>query len=327
MATCLIGLGSNLGEREQNLSRAMDLLRANSEIRVERVSRFHSSKPAGGPAGQGQFLNAAAVLETALQPPALLAALQDVEKQLGRVRSQHWGERVIDLDLLLYDRMELKTPSLELPHPRMGFRRFVLEPAAEIAPEMVYPINGWTIGELLANLNRPEKYIATEFLPGDVLSDLKLIPGIRILKSPDFPAIATEGITRNVSLLRKEALDGYCAFVDERARLIDKVHSPESRGWTISDFWFDDVELWIDGCSNSGLLDMAYFTDHLQAIRSRIVAPKLVLTPRALPGLEPIIVAIDRLRRRPEASPVLMLPHDDPNQCRDEVLAAMQAME
>src|SRR4051794_5587505 len=128
MGIALVGLGSNLGDRGAALAKAVELLKREPLIRVEAVSSFRPSKPAGGPEGQCEFLNAAVRLETALSPEELLARLLAIEDQIGRVRAERWGPRTIDLDLLLYDRLELKTPSLELPHPRMCYRRFVLEP-------------------------------------------------------------------------------------------------------------------------------------------------------------------------------------------------------
>lgn len=160
MATALLGLGSNLGDRAAALERSIKLLKEDPLIRVESVSSFRPSKPAGGPEGQGEFLNAAVKLETSLSPEELLAKLLAIENQIGRVREERWGPRVIDLDLLLYDQVEAKTPTLELPHPRMCYRRFVLEPAAEIAGEMVWPVNGWSVEKLRDNLDASAKYIA-----------------------------------------------------------------------------------------------------------------------------------------------------------------------
>lgn len=160
MATALIGLGSNLGDRAAALERSLELLKEEPRIRVEAVSSFRPSKPAGGPEGQGEFINAAARLETSLAPEVLLAKVLAIEDQVGRVREKRWGPRVIDLDLLLYDRLECRTPTLELPHPRMCYRRFVLEPAAEIAGEMVWPVNGWSVAKLARNLDTSAKYIA-----------------------------------------------------------------------------------------------------------------------------------------------------------------------
>ncbi|MBC7854132.1 MAG: 2-amino-4-hydroxy-6-hydroxymethyldihydropteridine diphosphokinase [Pirellulaceae bacterium] len=160
MATALLGLGSNLGDRAAALARSIELLKEEPRIRVEAVSSSRLSKPAGGPEGQGEFLNAAARLATSLSPEELLAKLLAIEDQMGRIREGRWGPRVIDLDLLLYEQVEMKTPTLELPHPRMCYRRFVLEPAAVIAGEMVWPVNGWSVARLVRNLDTSAKYIA-----------------------------------------------------------------------------------------------------------------------------------------------------------------------
>src|SRR5262249_51390245 len=102
--------------------------------------------------GQGLFKNAAAVVETSLQPLALLHLLQDIESRFGRVRLVRWGQRTLDLDLLLFDDQLIDTPELSLPHPRLATRRFVLEPLAEIAPDAIDPITKRTIAELLSDL-------------------------------------------------------------------------------------------------------------------------------------------------------------------------------
>src|SRR5438094_7400155 len=103
MAACLIGLGSNLGDRVANLSDALNELRRHPAIDVQCVSSFVECRPIGGPLGQSNFFNAAAVLETSLQPAELLAELKRLESNLGRQPSARWGPRSIDLDLLLYD--------------------------------------------------------------------------------------------------------------------------------------------------------------------------------------------------------------------------------
>ena len=127
---------------------------------VARRSRYHKTLPAGGPDAQPAYLNAAAVLQTSLSPQTLLAELQKIEADLGRQRAEHWGPRTIDLDLLLYDNLTRTDPDLVIPHPRMAWRRFVLEPAAEVAPEMVHPGTGWTIARLLDHLNQTPWYLA-----------------------------------------------------------------------------------------------------------------------------------------------------------------------
>src|SRR5690242_16631519 len=136
--TAYIGLGSNLGDRRDSLERAVSALRQTPGVRVVRVSSFYETEPVGGPPGQPMFLNAAAELATDLGPEALLQVLLDVEQALGRVRSEHWGPRTIDLDSLLYGDLALSGPRLTVPHPRMHERRFVLQPLAEIAPQAVH---------------------------------------------------------------------------------------------------------------------------------------------------------------------------------------------
>jgi 3-oxoacyl-[acyl-carrier protein] reductase len=143
-----IGLGSNLGDRSGALDRALELLAATSGIVVQRASARHETAPVGGPPGQGPYLNAAAVLSTELEPLPLLRVLQQVETQLGRVRTERWGPRTLDLDLLMFDGRVVSSPELTLPHPRMHERLFVLEPLAQIAAEVRHPLLGKSIGEL-----------------------------------------------------------------------------------------------------------------------------------------------------------------------------------
>jgi pantoate--beta-alanine ligase len=137
-------------------------LGSSGDVRVVRESSLRETTPIGGPAGQPSFLNGAILVETSLSPHNLLARLMDVEQGLGRKRTEHWGPRTVDLDLLLYDDVVLDTPELTLPHPRMTLRRFVLEPAAEIAGEMIHPAIGRSVVELLKQLNQrmPAKVIS-----------------------------------------------------------------------------------------------------------------------------------------------------------------------
>ena len=152
MARAYVGIGSNLGDRRKQMYEAIDLLRGHGGIQVLAVSSLIESEPVGGPHGQPAFLNGALELETDLDPLALLDVLLSVEDRLGRVRSVHWGPRAIDLDLLLYDLRVIAQERLEVPHPKMRERRFVLEPLAEIAPDAVDPATGLTANELLNRL-------------------------------------------------------------------------------------------------------------------------------------------------------------------------------
>ncbi len=152
MSSCLIGLGSNLGNRRAIIEEALAKLGRRPHLRLVRASSLHETAPAGGPADQPPYLNAAAVLDCALQPQELLEMLKQIENQAGRTRNEIWAPRTLDLDLLLYGELVLATPALTLPHPRMAWRRFVLEPAAEVAGEMRHPTIGWSIARLLAHL-------------------------------------------------------------------------------------------------------------------------------------------------------------------------------
>jgi 2-amino-4-hydroxy-6-hydroxymethyldihydropteridine diphosphokinase len=161
MATALLGLGSNLGDRESALRAALAAIDALPDVRVRRTSEFHRSRPVGGPAGQAEFLNAAATIETKTPPLRLLAELQDIESRHGRTAtSARWAPRPLDIDLLLYDAEVMETPMLTLPHPRMTFRRFVLQPAAEIAARTLHPVIGWPIERLLLHLNAASDQVA-----------------------------------------------------------------------------------------------------------------------------------------------------------------------
>ena len=127
MTTAFVGIGSNLGDREANLGQAIELLSAEDGIEVVAVSEIRETEPVG-PVEQGPFLNGAVKVDTSLGPRELLDRLLSVENRLGRVRSERWGPRTIDLDLLLYGGERVDEPGLTVPHPRLHERRFALEP-------------------------------------------------------------------------------------------------------------------------------------------------------------------------------------------------------
>ena len=145
--TVYIGLGSNIGNREENLSRAVDMLGNIAGIRVTRVSSYYNTSPVGY-TEQPDFLNAVAELTTSLTAYELLWHCREIEKQLKRERVIHWGPRTIDLDLLLFGDLILEDELLTIPHPRMLEREFVLKPFNEIAPKIVHPICRKSINEL-----------------------------------------------------------------------------------------------------------------------------------------------------------------------------------
>jgi 2-amino-4-hydroxy-6-hydroxymethyldihydropteridine diphosphokinase len=153
MSTCLIALGSNLGDRAATLDAAIAEITSLAGVTLFRHSRWHSTQPIGRVENLHEFLNGAALCETTLKPDDLLAGLQAIESRFGRERTERWADRTLDLDLLLYDEKMIETPTLTIPHPRMSYRRFVLEPAAEIAGQLVHPTIGWTLDQLLQHLD------------------------------------------------------------------------------------------------------------------------------------------------------------------------------
>jgi 2-amino-4-hydroxy-6-hydroxymethyldihydropteridine diphosphokinase len=150
-----VGLGANLDAREETIRNALDLLGEHPRIDVVAVSTLRETKPWGPVARQPPFLNGAAVVETSLEPRALLGVLLDVERRLGRVREERWGPRTIDLDLLVYGDAIVDEPGLTVPHPRLRERAFALEPLVELEPELVVPGQGPAVA-LLESLDRAD---------------------------------------------------------------------------------------------------------------------------------------------------------------------------
>jgi len=240
MPVCLIGLGSNQGDRHAALEAAVAQLGQQPEIVLLARSAWRETSPIGGPADQSPYLNGAIRIETSLGPQQLLARLLQIEAERGRQRSERWAARPLDLDLLLYDRQVIDSPELTVPHPRMAWRRFVLEPAAEAAGAMLHPTIGWTVAQLLAHLNATRPYVA---ITGPIAAGktrlarrLALAAAARLIaEQPDWDQLdafyadpAGHG----------EAME--LEFLVERARrLTDDASNWPASGWTLSDFWFD----------------------------------------------------------------------------------------
>lgn len=157
MARVYVAMGSNLGDRQKRLEAAHAALDALPRTRCLRLSPVYETAAVGGPAGQRDYLNAVAELETSLAARDLLERLQRIEQEAGREpvdQRVRWGPRVLDLDLLLYDDAIIREKGLSVPHPRMHERWFVLKPLTDLAPNLVHPVLGRTIRDLLEQLEQ-----------------------------------------------------------------------------------------------------------------------------------------------------------------------------
>lgn len=155
MEDVFIGLGSNLGEPRVQMREALGRLLSLDGVSLVAISSLYRSEPVGLE-DQPWFLNAVAWVRTGMTPRELLNAFQGIEKQMGRVRLMPMGPRVIDLDLLLVGERAIQEEGLDVPHPRMHQRRFVLEPLVEIAPDARHPLLGKTARELLLEIRDPK---------------------------------------------------------------------------------------------------------------------------------------------------------------------------
>ena len=176
MAKCSIGLGGNLGNTSKYFDDALSLL-SDCGVRICRVSTTIITRAMGASAGD-DFQNAVAVLDTTLSPVELLTLLHATEKQLGRQRTRHWEPRAVDLDLLLYAEKSIDSNVLVLPHPGLWYRRFVLQPHAEVAGDWVHPLLGETIRCLFERLQQQPLVLnivtqnETKFSLGPIVSQL-----------------------------------------------------------------------------------------------------------------------------------------------------------
>ena len=150
-----IALGSNLGHRKNYIRNAITLLGNNPKITVVNQSSLIETKPVG-PIEQGLFINAVIEISTSLTPPELLATCLAVEDQFGRVRTQRWGPRTIDLDIILFADRIIGGANLKIPHPELSMRLFVLEPLAEIAPKIQHPVLRMTAVDMLVSARKAQ---------------------------------------------------------------------------------------------------------------------------------------------------------------------------
>jgi 2-amino-4-hydroxy-6-hydroxymethyldihydropteridine diphosphokinase len=153
MPTVYLSLGSNIGDRVKNLGRALELLE--DAVQIQRVSSVWETEP-WGLSDQPWFLNIVCRGETDLSPHQLIGLIEKIERQLGRRRTIRYGPRTIDIDILLYNERIVRDPGLEIPHPRLAERAFVLFPLSEVAPDAIHPATGKSVDEMLAELDNAE---------------------------------------------------------------------------------------------------------------------------------------------------------------------------
>ncbi|WP_439241902.1 2-amino-4-hydroxy-6-hydroxymethyldihydropteridine diphosphokinase [Lonepinella sp. BR2474] len=160
MAIAYIALGSNLNQPVQQLNAAIQAMAVLPQTQVLAVSSFYRSKPLG-PQDQPDYINAVAKIQTALEPLALLDALQHIENQQGRVRLRHWGERTLDLDILLYGQRVIQSERLTIPHYDMQNREFVMIPLYEIDSDLILP-DGVKLSDLMKNIKNNQMVLVIQ---------------------------------------------------------------------------------------------------------------------------------------------------------------------
>jgi len=156
-----IGIGSNLGDKPGNFRRAIEALGSDPRNRLVRSSPLYCTEPVGK-TDQDWFVNGVVSVETSMRPGELLEFLLSIERKMGRVREEKWGPRTIDLDILFCEDQILNDTDLQVPHPRLHERRFVLIPLKDVAPDLVHPVLGKTVSRILAELDTEERVIPLE---------------------------------------------------------------------------------------------------------------------------------------------------------------------
>jgi 2-amino-4-hydroxy-6-hydroxymethyldihydropteridine diphosphokinase len=329
MARCLIGCGSNLGHRREQLDRAIELMRFMPGVTLVGVSRFRETAAVGGPAGQGTYLNGACLVETDLPPHEVLSMLAAVENTLERVRSDRWGPRTVDLDLLLYDGLVLDSAELTVPHPRMSTRRFVLEPCVEIAREAFHPLADCTLGEMLASISKPHPLVAVVGLPESGAEQVARAVADSTLGRL---AIAQRSLppSHAPSTAWCETLSSWTA---DLADLATDVDAPG----LVADFWLETLRI----AARQALDDEAFgrFDDRFQAAAAGVPAPHALLVlvaPAHVLRHDPDRLALqgrllEAVRNPSYRSPlkpkaVVVIDAADPSRATGDAVAAVEAM-
>jgi 2-amino-4-hydroxy-6-hydroxymethyldihydropteridine diphosphokinase len=360
MPTVYLGLGANLGDREANIRGALDLL-AERGVGVRVVSALIVTDPVGGPAGQPEYLNGAALVETDYSPRELLGVCNQVEAQLGRDRSgERYSARTIDIDILVYGKRVIDAPDLTVPHPCIAQRGFVLGPLAEIAPGLPVPGTGRTVAELWAAFNSgrsrsdskypalPYRHIAVEGPMGvgktTLAARLAHELGYRlILESPEnnpFLPLMYED-------RRRWAFQAQVAFLLDRWKQLSSLAQGDlfARG-VVADYFFEKDRVFAG--VNLSVEELVLYMRLEEGMGKRLPKPDAVIYLRAsspqllervrrrgigyelgdeLPGyLDKLSVAYAEHFRRPEPYPILVVNTDQLDLVRGQAeLAAVQA--
>ncbi len=339
MSHALVALGGNVGDVRHTLDLAVIELHNAVGVRVVARSRWYTTRPVGGPAGAADFLNGVVLLETSLEPRLLLQLLHKLELQAGRKRTQRWAPRTLDLDLLLYDQLQVAEPGLVVPHPRMAFRRFVLQGAVEAAPHMVHPPTGWTIRQLWDHLERSANYAALSGPPAvDVATAAQALAehmgGSAVLEAshPGTPCRAAAPGSRSAA----DAIE--CL---RRLHQLLAAQRWDTRRFVSSDFWIESAKAsllaQLPEVQRGAFLDAcAQLETQLPATRPRLAIVVDQSWDELPDGLrarwtEPAWRAVREAQRsaagQPGVGPVLWLSPAEYPRLLEEALAAVQAMQ
>ena len=325
----LIGLGSNLGDRKALLDSAVASLSNTPGITLRSVSSYHETAAVGGPQRQGPFLNAAVALETTIEPIALLDRLNAIENEANRVRTVRWGERTLDLDLLLFGDRVIQTSRLTVPHPRMAFRRFVLAPLVEISPDAIHPETGMTITALLDNIDRRPSYVAMFRHRVDQKAIFREL--VEKLWAIGLSSGIGEGAGDNpVGDWRwMESADHYLPLLEQVATELRRDRwSEDDWGdrWVVTDFWFDRI--YLTARSSTAPSEFGSFHQRFLELRPQVIAPTMLVLDRRIQIAEVQGYFDDEYSPFPKigrAVPTLRPDSDDPEEIATEIAAACQA--
>ncbi len=327
MPRALIALGSNLGDRRKLLDAAVQRLAATSGVQNLRVSAWHETRAIGGPPDQPPFLNGAVLIETNLAPAALLAVLGAGRTGFGPHARPALVARARSISICCCTmKLVLHTAKLTLPHPRMAMRRFVLEPAAEIAPSMVHPTIGWTVAQLLDHLRTATRYVAISSagLPEPLQDTSRRLAaalakqfGWRLLEFAAIPALDSPSLDVTSAI----------EFLRQQAQMLVRENWSTPKAGAVTPFWIEDL-LALGDVLWPGELDSTW-----QTLASAVVPPKMLVIPAEPKASsdnqalhQRLAVAVRIRASRPGIGPVLWLDLAEPDAAEAELVAAIESM-